>query len=221
MNRRHALSLTCLLLLAAAAAAAAAAAGDAAAPPVYSNDFAKAAPGPLPDDEFLVLAGAFEVKDVDGEKLLELSPYPLDTFGVLFGPADHATGSVSARAWAATTGRRVPEFGVGTNDAGGYKLWLMPRQKLLALRKADQTVATAPYDAWKSETWTHLRLSVSKAGEGAWKVQGKAWSAGAEEPKEWAVTFADTAEPPAGRASVWGNPYSGKPIRFDDLLVSR
>lgn len=213
MNFRRPTLCVCLLLLAAAPA------GDAPAP-VYSNDFARAAAGPLPDDEFLVLAGTFEVKGVDGEKLLELAPYPLDTYGLLFGPADHATGSVAARVWGAATGRRFPEFGVGSNDTGGYKLWLMPRQKLLALRKADQTLATARYDAWKSETWTHFRLAVAKAGEDVWKVQGKAWPGGAEEPKDWPISFDETTEPPAGRASLWGNAYSGKPIRFDDLRMT-
>jgi hypothetical protein len=49
----------------------------------------------------------------------------------------------------------------------------MPRRKLVALRKADQTVATAPYDAWRTETWTHFRLSVARAGEGKWAVRGR------------------------------------------------
>ena len=207
----------CLLLLGAAPA------GDAPAP-LYSNDFAKAAAGPPPDDEVLVLSGTFEVKDVGGEKLLELSPYPLDTFGMLFGPADHATGCVSARVWGATTGRRFPEFGIGSNDTGGYKLWLMPRQKLLALRKSDQTLATAPYDAWKSETWTHFRLAVTKAGEGAWKVRGKAWPGGAEEPKDWTVTFDETTKPPAGDgpAPLYSNDFAKAapgPLPDDEFLV--
>ena len=43
----------------------------------------------------------------------------------------------------ATTGRRFPEFGVGLNDAGGYKLWLMPRLKLVLIRKGDVELAKA------------------------------------------------------------------------------
>lgn len=211
MNLRHAPILICLLLLAAAPA------GDAAR---YANDFSKAAPGKLAGEEFLVLAGDFEVKEIGGDKLIELAPHPLDSFGLLFGPAEHATGAVSARIWGATTGRRFPELGVGANDTGGYRLWLMPRLKLVAIRKADETVATAPYAAWQSETWTHFRLAVTKAGEGAWQIRGKVWPGGADEPAEWTITLEDATEPPAGRASVWGNPYSGKPIRFDDLTMT-
>jgi hypothetical protein len=208
-----------LLLLATLAAAAAAPAGDA---PLYSNDFAKLAPGKLPEDQFLALAGEFTVKDVDGNRLVELAATPLDSLGMLFGPTpDAPTGAVSARIWAATTGKRFPEFGVGANDAGGYKLWLMPRQKLVAIRKGDETVGTAKYEGWKDQSWTRLTLQVSKAGDGAWVVRGKVWTDGAAEPKDWTVSYDEKAEPTPGRASVWANPYSGQPVRFDDLALSK
>jgi hypothetical protein len=199
----------------------AASAGDA-TPPLYSNDFSKLTPGKLPDDQFLALAGDFAVKDVDGNRLLELAGTPLDSFGLLFGPTpDAPTGSVSARVWGATTGKRTPEFGVGTNDAGGYKLWLMPRQRLVVIRKGDETVATAPYQTWKTQTWTRLLLQVSKAGDNVWRVRGKVWPDGSPEPTDWTISFDDKTEPTAGRASVWGNPYSGQPIRFDDLTLTK
>jgi hypothetical protein len=208
-----------LLLLALIAAAAAPASDE---PPLYSNDFAKMSPGKLPDDQFLALAGEFTVKDVDGNRLVELGGTPLDSLGLLFGPAPEApTGTVSARIWAATAGKRFPEFGVGTNDAGGYKLWLMPRQNLVAIRKGDDTVGTAPYSGWKDQTWTRLKLQVSKAGGGAWVVRGKVWADGSSEPKDWTISYDEKAEPTPGRASVWGNPYSGQPIRFDDLTLTK
>lgn len=196
---------------------AAAAQGDGAP---YSNDFSKTAVGKPSDDEFLVLAGQFAVKDVEGNRVLEMACAPLGSFGALFGPTtDKPTAIISARIWAATTGRRVPEFGIGSNDAGGYKLWLMPRQKIVAIRKGDETVATAPYDKWQTQTWTMLRLEVAKTGEGKWTVRGKVWAEKSDEPKDWTVSFEETTEPTPGRASIWGNPYSGQPIRFDDLSV--
>jgi hypothetical protein len=207
------------LLLLPLLATAAAPAGDA---PLYSNDFAKLAPGKLPDDQFLALAGDFAVKDVDGNRLVELAGTPLDSLGLLFGPTpDAPTGTVSARIWAATTGQRFPEFGVGANDAGGYKLWLLPRQKLIAIRKGDDTVATAPYAAWKNRTWTRLTLAVTKSGDAAWTIHGKAWPDGTPEPKDWIISYDEKAEPTPGRASVWANPYSGQPVRFDDFVVTR
>lgn len=209
-----------LLLLPALAVLGAGPAGDA---PIYSNDFAQAALGKPADDAFLVLAGEFAVKDAgDDGRVMELAGTPVDAFGALFGPTlDEATCNVFARVWGATTGRRFPEFGVGSNDVGGYKLWLMPRTRQVAIRKGEATVATAPCETWQSETWTRFRLQVSKTSDDAWTVRGKVWPASADEPEGWSVSFDEREAPAAGRASVWGNPYSGRPIRFDDLRVTK
>ena len=51
------------------------------------------------------------------------------------------------------------------------------------------------------------------------KVQGKVWTDGAKEPGEWMIALDADAAPPAGQASVWGQPYAGTPIGFDDLAV--
>lgn len=185
------------------------------APTSYTNDFEKAALG-KPSEDLMILIGTFNVVQVDGNKCLEVDADPLDGDGLLFGPAGMVTGTVSARIWGAASGRRFPEIGVGSNDAGGYKLILIPAQGILELRKGDEAVASAPC-AWKSETWTRFRLHIAKGTDGKFEVDGKAWPDGSPEPTTWAVTTHDTDAPYAGRASVWGMPYSGKPIRFDDL----
>ncbi len=188
--------------------------------PLYWNDFSKMEIGTLSETDFLALAGTFAVKEFEGDRLLELASGPMDSFGMLFGPTlPNAASTTSARIWGASTGRRFPEFGIGCNDAGGYKLWLMPRMKLVAIRKGDETVATAKYEGWRPSTWTQLRLQVSKS-EQNWVVRGKVWPAGGEEPKDWNVSFQEKDVPTAGRASVWGNTYSSQPIRFDDLRVT-
>ena len=65
-----------------------------------------------------------------------------------------------------------------------------------------------------------LRLRVQKTDTGTWKVEGRAWASGQQEPQAWAVSVEEKQKPPAGRASVWAIPFSGKPIRFDDLAAS-
>jgi hypothetical protein len=74
-----------------------------------------------------------------------------------------------------------------------------------------------PY-TWASDTWTSLRIQVRKTGS-SWIIEGKAWPAGAPEPEKWMITTEEKESLPAGRAGIWGSPYSGLPIRFDDLLV--
>jgi hypothetical protein len=190
--------------------------GAADAKVVYENNFEKAEVGKLPED-LLVLDGAFVVKEEGGNKFLELPGAPLDSFGLLFGPTESANMAASARVYGTGKGRRFPTFGLGLNGVGGYKLQVSPGKKLLELYKGEELAASAPY-AWDSDSWTILRLQIRKMGD-SWKIEGKAWKEGSAEPAGWAVVHEEKTEPAAGRASIWGSPYSTTPIRYDDLLI--
>ena len=201
------LSLPLLLLTAAAAA------------PSFSENFDAMPPGKPPKEKVLIVAGAFEVKDVGGgNKVLELPGDPLESFCAMFGPSDSSAIDVRAKVWAATSGKRYPELGIGAADFSGYRLLLLPRQKRLVLRKAEVELASVPYDGWASETWTAFRLTVEPAGD-AWRITGHAWPATGDEGKAVKVVFDEKEKPAPGRGSVWGMPFSGKPIRYDDLEV--
>jgi hypothetical protein len=167
----------------------------------------------------MVLDGAFAVKSDGTNKFLELPGAPLETFGVLFGPTESAGLAVTARIHGTAKGRRSPTFGVGLSGVGGFKLQVASGKRLLELVKGDDAVASTPY-TWDPGVWTMLRLQVLKVKDGEWLVEGKAWKQGAPEPSAWAIVYVEKSEPTAGRAAVWGSPYSGTPIRFDDLAVS-
>jgi hypothetical protein len=66
---------------------------------LYQNNFEQAAVDKVPE-EFLVLDGGFVVKEINGNKVLQLPGAPLETFGVLFGRANQRTRS-SRRAFTA------------------------------------------------------------------------------------------------------------------------
>jgi hypothetical protein len=185
---------------------------------LYQNNFEKAELNQVPDD-FLVLDGDFAVKQSDGNKFLELPGSPLDTFGVLFGSPTNAGICVSARIYGTSKGRRAPSFGVGLNGVGGYKLKVSPGKNSLEIYKGDVAVAGVPFN-WQSGSWTMFRLRVRQLGGDAWKIEGKAWAQTEPEPKEWMVSLDEKAPPHDGRPSIWGSPYSGTPIRFDDLAVT-
>ena len=187
-------------------------------PSAYSNDFHDAKPGPVPE-EMMVLNGSFTISEQAGKKFLELAGQPIESDGLLFGPADAQGGQVSARVFASSTGRRFPEVGIGLGDVAGYKLWFEPGQSKIEIRQGDQTLASASYSSWKSGTWTSLSLRVSKNSSGI-LLQGKAWPADQKEPAKWTIE-SHAAEPLAvGHCSLWGTPYSGTAIRFDDLKYS-
>lgn len=186
--------------------------------PLYENNFEKAEVGKVPSD-FLVLEGGFAVKEEGGNKFLELPGAPLDSFALQFGPTESDGIAVSARISGTGKGRRFPTFGIGLNGVAGYKLQVSPAKKLLELYKDVEVKTISPY-AWKSGQWTNLRLRVRKAGEQKWKIEGKAWPQGAPEPELWMITFDEKESPAPGRASVFGSPFSGTPIQFDDFVVS-
>jgi hypothetical protein len=188
-------------------------------PASYFNDFEKISPGSKAPEDMLVLDGDFSVKAEGTNHYLEVSPDPLSSFGVLYGPA-LVSCDVSAKICATSTGRRFPEIGVGCGDAGGYKLMLVPGQSSLELRRADQPVARADYDKWQSGQWFSFRLKFGPAGEGKWRLQGKVWPASGKEPDAWLISYDSTEAPIAGRASVWASPFSGTPVRFDDLSAA-
>jgi hypothetical protein len=192
--------------------------GIQAAPASYENDFQKADLDKVPDD-FLVLDGQFAVKQEGENRFLELPGAPLDTFGVLFGPTEKDGLAVSARIFGTAKGRRFPAFAVSLNGVGGYKLQVSAAKKQIELFKGETLKASVPFD-WTSGKWTNLKLQVRKEPAGGWKVEGKIWTEGEPEPAAWAVSYDEKEEPIAGRAAIWGNPFSGTPIRFDDLKVT-
>jgi hypothetical protein len=186
---------------------------------LYTNGFDKADLEKVPED-MMVLDGGFAVKEEGGNKFLELPGAPLETFGTLFGPTEASGLAVSARIQGTGKGRRFPTFAVGLNGVGGFKLQVAPAKKFVELVKGEEVVASTPF-TWQSDSWTMLRLQCRKVKDGEFKVEGKAWKQGDAEPKDWQVSRAETAESPAGRPSVWGMPFAGTPIKFDDLVVTR
>jgi hypothetical protein len=187
-------------------------------PAQFGQNFESLPEGKPPQD-FLVLAGNFTIKSIDNSKVLQVDPDPLDSFGLLFGPAEFETGVVGARVRATNTGKRFPEFGIGALGASGYKLWLMPATSQLQFKAGDQTLSQVPYE-WKSGAWTRLKLQLAKASDGKLKLQGKAWPDGKDEPKDWTITLQAAQPPKPGKASIWATPYSGTPVQFDDLQVT-
>lgn len=190
-----------------------------AAKPIYAQSFDQAELDKVPDG-MLVLDGGFAVKAAAAGKVLELPGDPLETFGVLFGPSEKDGLCVQARINGTGKGRRFPVLAVGLSGVGGYKLQITPAKKALEIYKGEDVKATAPFE-WQSGKWATLKFQVRPSGKaGEWLVEGKVWAEGAAEPAAWQITFTETTEPTAGRPSIWGLPFSGTAIQFDDLLVT-
>jgi hypothetical protein len=183
---------------------------------LFTQNFEGLADATVPGD-FLVLEGGFSVKGEGTNKVLELPGAPLDTFGVLFGPSESQNVILSLRAHGQRRGRLFPAFGAGLNGVSGYKLQVTPAKRALELFRTD-TLRTNIVFQWDSERWTWLKLRTIPVPEGL-RVEAKAWSDGTPEP-DWMIRWIDPEPAPAGRAALWGAPFSGAAIRYDDLKVS-
>lgn len=187
--------------------------------PLYQTDFEQAEIGKLPEG-IMSLNGDFVVKRDRTNKFLELPGAPLDAFAVQFGPTERSEVMISAQVFGTAKGRRYPTFGVGLGGVGGYHLQVSPGKMALEIFEDLDLKTSVDYE-WQPGVWTAMRMRIRKIGDAEWEVQGKAWPVGKPEPTKWQITWLADKEPRAGRASVSGSPFSGTPIRFDDLVVER
>jgi len=190
-----------------------------AAEPLYQTNFEKTKTGEVPED-FLVLDGDFAVKQEEGNKYLELPGAPLDAFGFMFGPSARHGNEISARMFGTKKGRRYPVFGIALNGVNGYRLQVAPAKRAIELLKGSAVVAKVPF-RWGGGEWLRLALRVEQTGATEWTVSGRVWTDGKKAPAKPTITHKEAKEPRNGKPSIWGSPYSGTPIRYDDIVVKK
>ncbi len=184
---------------------------------IYTNDFSTTTTGEEPEGMF-VLAGKFTVMERESNSVLILPGEPLGNFGILFGSRRQDDVAVRARISSDLRGRRMPTFSIGLNGRSGYRLRVNAAAKTVQLLKGGDVYSEAHFE-WMPNTWIWLDLRVEKTEDNLWIIKGKAWLDGSLEPEDANVHFEDDKIPAKGRASVWGTPYSGKAILFDDFSI--
>ena len=190
-----------------------------AADPLYNANIDNTEVGEVPDD-FLVLDGDFSVQKENGKKFIELPGAPLDSFGIMFGPSARHGNEISARIYGTKKGRRYPVFGVAMNGVNGYRLQVAPAKRSIELLKGNNVIAKTAF-RWPSGSWLRLSLSIIKTNESEWSINGNVWEDGGEKPTKPTLSHKETKEPRNGKPSIWGSPYSGTPIRYDDIVVNK
>ena len=188
-------------------------------PEVVKEDFSSLTEGTLPD-EIMVIEGAFTIVTEGGNKMLQLGIEPLTEGGVLLGKSLKQGGTVKAKVRASSKRRSFPRFSVGIGGTSGYRCRIAPAEKLMEINKEDTRLAKADF-TWKSEAWYWVEISVVPAqAEGKWSIEGRCWEDGQPRPETPQVAHTATEPPPNGKASVWGAPFSEKPIFFDDIEIT-
>lgn len=182
----------------------------------YAEDFEKVELGEMPEALF-VIDGEFEVVEKDGGRCARLAPIPLQESGFLFGPSSKGAVIAEAKVFASKRGRRsFPRFALGLHGISGYRLRVVPATNVVELVKDEEVVQSAPFE-WTSDRWCHLKLRVAEKPDGAFALSGWVWMAGTEAPEKPLFEQPLEGSPGQGKASVWGTPYSGKEMFFDEL----
>ena len=188
------------------------------APEAFSADFEKETVGELPDG-VMEIEGTFTVKaENEKNKVLHMSESPLNENAVILGPSFEGAGTVEVRVKADKKRRSYPRFGIGAHGISGYRLRVVAAKKQLELVKGEEVVLTAPFE-WKSDAWNTMKLEIRQDGE-KWVVSGWVWPEGDTLPEKPGITLTSEDKPGRGKASLWGTPYAGKPVLFDDLKVT-
>lgn len=168
-------------------------------------------------DVFLV-SGLFTTKEEGTNRYYEVAALPLDDSIGQVGPSARGSASIQASVLGTKVARSAPRMGVGVHGQNGYRLVLVPVKKTLELWKSEEIVLSQPFK-WESDTWYDLKLSVSKLNENEWSIEGKAWKKGETEPAKSQFLYKDQKLRGQGKCSLFATPYSGTPVKFDDITV--
>ena len=171
-----------------------------------------------PPAEVFVVDGTIRIKEKDGNKAIEIGSDPLADACALLGSPANGSASIQARVFASKSGRSYPRFGIGVHGQSGYRLIVLCAKKELQLVKNEQVIKSVPCE-WTSDVWMNLKLAVLKDAQGNWSIRGKAWTAAAAEPVEPQIKHEDSTLKGQGKCSIWGTPFSGTPIYFDDMKL--
>ena len=186
----------------------------------FEEDFEKVEVGEAPD-KVMEIEGTFKVVEEEGKKFLRVGIAPLAENGIVLGPSMKGGGSIEAKIRSFKKRRSYPRFGIGLHGISGYRLRVVPSSGMVELLKNEEVVAKEKFK-WKADTWANMKLEIKKSGD-AWSIKGWVWPTAdgeqKEQPEKPVVEHTDKEAPGQGKGSLWGSPYSGRPIDFDDVKI--
>ena len=117
--------------------------------------------------------------------------------------------------------RRYPVFGIALNGVNGYRLQVAPGQAGDRTAKGQRRRGQGAVSAGAAASGYDSRCGSSKpAIPSGLSAARFGWTA-RPPPAQPTITHKETKEPRNGKPSIWGSPYSGTPIRYDDIVVKK
>lgn len=190
-------------------------------PIVFAENFSGHEIGAEPDTVF-ILDGAYKVHEFShDERCLMLPGSPIGEFGVLFGPRIRDEGLELRFSFFSTKkGRRMPAIAAAIGGIRGWQMRVNPASRRLILSHDEIEKAQAPL-IWEDGLWWSVRFAVMPKDESlqSTTVQVKLWPKQEAEPESWLIEKTEKLAYGGGKCVLWGFPYAGTPIFFDDLSI--
>ncbi len=183
----------------------------------FHEEFSDSIIGQEPETLF-ILDGAYTVQaHKERDKVLALPGTPTGDYGVLFGrKIKEKALELRFSFFSTSQGRRMPSVAASIGGVRGLRLRLNPAARNLALSLDEVFLTEIPF-TWRGNQWWSVRFQVIPAGEVQAKV--KLWPSAEQEPVSWAFTKFFKVEYNGGKCALWGFPYAGTSILFDDISI--
>ena len=184
----------------------------------FEENFSSYDLGTEPDSLF-ILDGAYEVREETEQKVLTLPGSPVGDFGFLFGPrVREKTLELQFTFKSAKKGRRFPSIAAGLGGVRAFRFRLNPAARKL-LVYADGRLLGERSFVWLEEAWWKVRLEASPLSEERSRVRLKLWPESKGEPDNWLFDQETEFAFKGGKCAIWGYPYAGTEIHFDELII--
>lgn len=184
----------------------------------FEENFSSLEVGSEPENLF-ILDGAYAVSQEENDKRLTLPGSPVGDFGLLFGPRVREKSlGLTFSFFATKKGRRLPALAAGLGGVRSYRFRLNAATRQILLFRQDVEIGKVAYQ-WESGAWSRVRFQALPGDGEKTRIRLKLWKRGEEEPKEWLFDEIDPSAFAGGKCALWGYPYAGTPIHFDDLKI--
>ena len=184
----------------------------------FEEDFSAYDLGAEPENLFF-LDGAYSVTENSNQKVLTLPGNPVGDFGFLFGPrVREKTLELQFIFKSDKKGRRYPSIAAGIGGMRGFRFRLNPAAKKILLHADDLLLGDLPF-MWKPNEWWCIRFRAKPISEEKSEVKLKVWACIEDEPVKWFFSEVTDFGFKGGKCVIWGYPYSGTEILFDNLII--
>jgi outer membrane protein assembly factor BamB len=185
--------------------------------------------GTAPPPYWINATGKFEIREMDGTKVLVKLANNAFAFAKrtrpFFGSTEFSDYTIQADVRSMELRRQMSDVGI---VAQRYELVLFGNHQRLELQpwqpEVDRTVRVK--FPWEKDRWYTMKLEVQTLDKGQVRARGKVWPRGEAEPEAWTIERIDPLGSLRGSPGIYADalnsaPQGGSEIYYDNIKVYR